>query len=125
MARYIDKDALLDWLEKVDGCIADGTVEAPTLYKQIITDIKNFGEDDVVPKSEVERLKRENEVLKTNNMSMCQSMPNIAKAERAEVAREIFEEIERNIINSNFEFMFVNKKYFAELKKKYLGEKQC
>ena len=48
MSRYIDKAELLEWLEKVDGCIADGTVEAPTLYKQIITDIKNFGAADVV-----------------------------------------------------------------------------
>lgn len=48
MSRYIDKEALLEWLEKVDGCIADGTVEAPTLYRQMITDIKNFGTEDVV-----------------------------------------------------------------------------
>lgn len=45
---YIEKEALIEWLELVDGCIADGTVEAPTLYKQIITDIKNFGAADVV-----------------------------------------------------------------------------
>ena len=48
MSRYIDKEALLEWLEKVDGCIADRTVEAPTLYRQMITDIKNFGTEDVV-----------------------------------------------------------------------------
>ena len=53
MARYIDADALLEWIEQVDGCIADGTVLAPTLYKQIITDIKQFPAADVVPKSEV------------------------------------------------------------------------
>ena len=43
MAEYIDKEQLVDWLERVCGCCADGTVEAPTLYKQMITDIKNFG----------------------------------------------------------------------------------
>ena len=48
MSRYIDKVDLLEWLERVDGCIADGTVEAPTLYKQMITDINNFATADVV-----------------------------------------------------------------------------
>ena len=43
MAEYIDKEQLIDWLERVCGCCADGTVEAPTLYKQMISDIKNFG----------------------------------------------------------------------------------
>ena len=43
MAEYIDKEQLVDWLERVCGVCADGTVEAPTLYKQIITDIKNLG----------------------------------------------------------------------------------
>ena len=43
MAEYINKEQLIDWLERVCGCCADGTVEAPTLYKQMITDIKNFG----------------------------------------------------------------------------------
>ena len=43
MAEYIDKEHLVDWLERVCGVCADGTVEAPTLYKQMITDIKNFG----------------------------------------------------------------------------------
>lgn len=48
MSRYIDKSELLEWLERVDGCIADGTVEAPTLYKQMITDINNFAASDAV-----------------------------------------------------------------------------
>lgn len=42
MSRYIDREALLEWIEAVDGCLADGTVEAPTLYAQIITDIQQF-----------------------------------------------------------------------------------
>lgn len=45
---YIEKESLLEWLEQVDGCIADGTVEAPTLYKQMITDIKQFPNAEVV-----------------------------------------------------------------------------
>lgn len=48
MPRYIDKDELVIWLNAVDGIIADGTVHPQTLYKQIITDIENFGSADVV-----------------------------------------------------------------------------
>lgn len=48
MSRYIDREALLEWIEAVDGCLADGTVEAPTLYAQMITDIKQFPTADVV-----------------------------------------------------------------------------
>ena len=39
-------------------------------------------------KAEVERLQKENEVMKTNCNSMCMSMPNMAKAERAEAIKE-------------------------------------
>ena len=59
MADYIDRAELIQWLDKVDGCIADGTVEAPTLFKQIMTDVKQFPKADVVPRSEVERLTKE------------------------------------------------------------------
>ena len=45
--EYIELESLIDWLNYVDGIIADGTVEAPTLYKQILTDIKNFPTADV------------------------------------------------------------------------------
>lgn len=48
MSRCIDREALLEWIEAVDGCLADGTVEAPTLYAQMITDIKQFPTADVV-----------------------------------------------------------------------------
>ena len=47
--EYIELESLIDWLNYVDGIIADGTVEAPTLYKQILTDIKNFPTADVEP----------------------------------------------------------------------------
>lgn len=98
---------------------------------------------DVAPKSEVERLNKELDELAEEHSDLIvekdelfdiaekrqveiealkianEKMYSAIEATKVEVAREIFEEIERNIINSNFEFMFVNKKYFAELKKKY------
>ena len=44
-------------------------------------------------KAELERLKKENEVMKTNCNSMCTSMPNMAKAERAEAIKEFAERL--------------------------------
>lgn len=46
--EYVEREPLIEWIEKVDGIIADGTVEAPTLYAQMITDIKQFPTADVV-----------------------------------------------------------------------------
>lgn len=42
MREYIDKQELLDYLESVDGCLADGTVTPQTLYAQIMSDIRQF-----------------------------------------------------------------------------------
>lgn len=42
-------------------------------------------------KAENEGLQKENNILKTNNQSMCMSMPNMAKAERAEARKEFAE----------------------------------
>ena len=43
--------------------------------------------------AEIERLEKENEVMKTNYNSMCMSMPNIAKAERTEAIKEFAERV--------------------------------
>ena len=54
-------------------------------------------------KAEIERLNRiraelskEIDVLKTNNHSMCLTMPNMAKAERAEAIKEFAERLKEN-----------------------------
>lgn len=54
-------------------------------------------------KAEVERLQKENEVMKTNCNSMCMSMPNMAKAERAEAIKEFAEELEYFVLNEDIE----------------------
>ena len=95
--RYIDADALIKKIYPINA-------------KAVKLAIDNTPTADVVPKSEVER-------VYDNLKAVLEERAET----KQEVAREIFEEIERNIINSNFEFMFVNKKYFAELKKKYTG----
>jgi predicted transcriptional regulator len=75
--------------------------------------INMLGESLETAKSDVDRWRFQLEAV----------LEEIPETKR-EVSREIFEEIERNIINSNFEFMFVNRKYFAELKKKYTEEQK-
>ena len=96
MARYIDKEALLKWLERVDGCIADGTVEAPTLYKQIITDIKNFGVSDVAPESEVERLQN---ILDSYALQYGTVMDKhiVIERARAEEAKQVLSDLKKQV----------------------------
>ena len=128
MARYYESETLIEFVKKytphINGestleCVERAIREAPTA--------------DVVPKSEVEELKQ-----------IYQKYNKAIKHERAEVAREIFEEIEKiiqdrkdieverqgnNKIMSPFTYSFgaleLIEFQIAELKKKYIkGEKE-
>ena len=112
MARYIDADIVREKIEALyehhlemrnfsaDGACADclGFLDdAPTA--------------DVAPKSEVERWRRNLEAVLEERAE-----------EKAELAREIFEEIEKTFIDSSTLpdcAMFVDIDKVAELKKKY------
>lgn len=83
---------------------------------------------DVIPRSEVEELARENESLaKTVNEAseLIHKLRNQVKKAKAEVAREIFEEID--ILVDDWKHSRIQSIQFiaelAELKKKYTGEK--
>ena len=65
---------------------------------------------DVVPKSEVERLITLNSQLEAKVFD--------ERKAKADVAREIFEELENLLIKDNFR-LICNRSAFAELKKKY------
>ena len=54
-------------------------------------------------KAENEKLKAENEVMKTNCNSMYVSMPNMAKAERAEAIKDFAEELEYFVLHEDIE----------------------
>ena len=54
-------------------------------------------------KAEIERLQKENDVIKTNCESMCMSMPNIAKAERAEAIKDFAERLKKKAIHPYLE----------------------
>jgi hypothetical protein len=105
MPRYIDAE-LLD-PEDFENC-------TPYQAREIIEDIPTA---DVVPKSEVERLEQilNSYALQYGTVKDQQAVIDKAKAE---VAREIFEEIETLFAVENFR-LICNRQAFAELKKKY------
>ena len=119
MARYIDleelakrinenikpdtpeENALIEWCK--DECIRQGYA-MPTA--------------DVVPRSEVEKLEEHIDDLNDSKEHLCVMLEEA----RADVAREIFEEIEEHIKGVGFSsfaerFEFID--WIAELKKKY------
>ena len=120
MARYIDADALIERILKLKVVtddmygmgIARGIERAETAIQMQPT-------ADVAPRAEVDELKRENESLaKTVNEASELIRKQRTKIEKvkAEVAREIFEEIERETKNHGIAY---TQRKIAELKKKY------
>ena len=101
MARYIDADKLLKNLPDdlpYKASVKRVLIQAPTC--------------DVVPKSEVEKV-----VAQISK----QEMDSYEHIYKQEVAREIFEEIEENLVNANFITgnVELNFGYYLMLKKKY------
>ena len=107
MARYIKAVECAEIIsEKLNiplGDLVDIFAEIPTA--------------DVVPKSEVERLEKDNEDLRNVLTNTINKYRNC----EAEVAKEIFEEIEREIKNHGIAYA---QRKIAELKKKYTEGEQ-
>lgn len=78
----------------------------------------------VVPKSEVERLQQDNDDLRNILADTLNKYRNC----ETEVAKEIFEEIERYVIKGisvgGEHLTLFNGKNYAELKKKYIGDSE-
>ena len=120
MARYIDADALI---EKMSDLIAEtwgkGLGRSWWSHSVILKDnfirlIKEAPTADVISKSEVDRIEKAYNARLAKDI---ETNADFVKYAKAEIAREIFEEIER---------IFDGKKYvpyplyeIAELKKKY------
>ena len=107
--RYIDADKLEEWVYAFH--LADAYWAIPML--------KNAPTADVVPKSEFEQLKEYIDDLNDSKEHLCVMLEEA----RADVAREIFEEIETCL---EYEYMSYLKAYdytlltrIEELKKKY------
>ena len=128
MAEYIEREALLSELqEEIDFETSMYTEEQNKYFnmglKCAVRDVKSQPTADVVPKSEVDKLKIEIEALKIANEKMY-------AANKAQ-AREIFEEIEKlleccfsscyiNAAEEQFDFYRADFGFqISELKKKY------
>ena len=144
MARYIDADALIEFITKGLNN-PDNTKAFGYDAIVILTEIEYAPTADVVPKSEVDRLQAEVKVLTENSITskypccvscsrgliLTKSLEEYDKllADIAnEVAREIFEEIEKvmldGAIGGKYPAKVINPDKYAELKKKYTeGEK--
>ena len=101
--RYIDADALIEKLKEQKDCRG-------ALFIPFLTLVEIQATADVVPKSEVDKWFRECEELQGRLIEL-----------KKEVAREIFEEIERE--TKNHGICYTQRK-IAELKKKHIGDKQ-
>ena len=118
--RYIDAEALTDhMLERYDElCEKHGDYDHYTTgYGDAIDAIENAPTADVVPKSEVDLYRKQVDELEDELASTYDKL----ETAKAKVAREIFEEIDKNFIIIT---LYISNITFAELKKKYTeGEK--
>ena len=148
MARYIDADAFLKKIERYS--LSNGTTlgKHSGVADEIIDILMAEPTADVVPKSEVDRLQSEIKMLTENSISakypccvlvgngvICtKSLEDYDKLigdissfeeHKKEVAREIFEEIEREmvILRACEKRGIIYSVSLAELKKKYTEEK--
>lgn len=93
----------------------------------VIQTIEALPSADVVPKSEVEKLKADVEVWKQNRFNIYQKL-ECYKMTRAKVAREIMQEVRQALMNmvlknamgENYDL----EKRFAEIEKKYTEGKE-
>lgn len=120
MGRYIDADAAVELarLTYCKGCNSyNGVMCRACAFDDAMSFIDDFPESDVVPKSEAEKLQ---EAYNNRLAKDIQTNADFVKYAKAEVAREIFEEIENLFAVENFR-LICNRQAFAELKKKYTG----
>jgi hypothetical protein len=114
MPRYIDADRLMT---KIHELYVQPNIE----LWQVVKCVGNSPTADVVPWSEVEKLKDEIDRLKYNLKAVIEEIPETKR----EVAREIFAEIEKHILENccvtddDVDGIW---KHIAELNKKYTEE---
>ena len=125
MARYIDADKLL--ADILDERIINKTEKAQTVLKHFEIMVNRQPTADVVPKSEVEELKGELAIAERHEKDARALFKDAViqlQNARQEVAREIFEEIEkfaRRPFPESKAVYVIKEREFAELKKKYTG----
>ncbi len=120
MARYIDADNFRKTMIKRFGCIPCLTDYSEASRNDIpIDDALDLAPtSDVVPKSEYDRLEK----LFNDMTQEAKGYLNRIYGIRAEVAREIFAEIENLMSFNNAGLAIITVKKYEELKKKYTEE---
>ena len=109
MARYIEANELVRKMTLQAKRTMFGEIAPPQLsYSEMLEIIADAPNADVVPKSEVERLQIELDAMR--------GAANSYKRHYDNLAREIFEDIEREIKNHGITYA---QRKIAELKKKY------
>lgn len=136
MARYINEDEFIAWVKEhwCSDCQNDNGLRCRACWIDDAIDIvEEAPEADVVPKSEVEELSDRYEDLKRKYIDLAKDHDELIawgghiKSKdkaiiRAEVAREIFEEIEKRLLNHVADYYGCYHKTFDEIKKKYTEE---
>lgn len=122
MARYIDADALTETCKRQIECEWNA-IAAPNSWADAFQDFSDLVEqtptEDVVPRSEVEKLEEYIDDLNDSKEHLCVMLEEA----RADVAREIFEEIEKHAMVGQTPFGLILYQIgvgtLAELEKKY------
>ena len=136
MARYGDLDSVKLKVQRylIPNTDIDGTVDVAVAERWFLKLLDEEPTSDVVPKSEVERLEKENtELLVSATTDILVSMEKLVKvrtehpifkAIEEKVAREIFEEIGKrlSIVEGHNGLYTISEADLAELKKKYTEE---
>ena len=107
MPEYIDK-------EKLIRDLIDNRCFYPAIVKKAI---ENAPIEDVVPRSEYEKMKEKAD----RHLDNLKAVLDERAETKTEVAREILDEIEKSIMSPD-QSQNYKEWYFAELKKKYIGE---
>ena len=104
--RYIDAEELAEEINSLHVTITGGRLNGKAFFREIMEEYKKsilriIDEQptaDVVPKSEAENLIKENERWMLGYEGFRAGVKEILTKAKAEVAREIFAEIEKNFI---------------------------
>ena len=124
MARYIDLDEAIKHLR--GACIEKYPLSYSNGISAAVNEISKMPAAEVVPKSEVEMLQGALKAEERHNELTMEMAQKALKNAKAEVAREIFAEIESMLIRYTFDDDYISLGIideFSDFKNKYTEEK--
>jgi hypothetical protein len=130
MARYIDADKVMEKISHITVTVMGGRSDGKTIFvkalnsyrEEVLKRIEDAPTADVVPKSEVEELK----AIIADHKASEERLEELYSNAKSEVAREIFEEIDRIIFGTIIpnDCAIISIANLAELKNKYTEDKE-